>query len=563
MITNHSEEEDEDLLMREYCPLLVGSDNMMNMIESSPSPVTIVHQDDTSIAILTLYDDDKNNNDSLHTFPILPYQNSSEHLGSDWNDMILYMNDENNPLLLDTPKIPIVENKTITMNGNSNSNGSSGSSSGNSKKKRKISSSCSITSSSEDESSERCSPILQSPTRSDGKKICGTAINISSAVKKKCETEEIEDEVELNRLNQISPSELTDDDKKLKKKLRNRQSARRSRENKRHELQVSQDLNSQLTSTCTQLNHEVNELKVLVQQLQQENELLKSELKTKSNNNISPKIENMKKKSVLLFMALFCVGFVCMFTSQYDRQITSTGLYNVPLNVVMDQPKLIPLNVHHHHRQGMRLLTAPEREETVYVETEERQHKQHTKDFTSSHSFNGDQMVKRQVVFPHPLKQHFSPLHNPSIQTGTEIIRLPLVGDFSLQNSKQLSMIPTALTSGSSSEYLYNQMKGRGLEGGHTYQIPQEQQIDDDSIRLVCPYIYPLINKKENSESDYILNDSPFDMRDLKSKYIKFLIPVQTFDSQKGDNGQYGKKIVRMAEIAARDILFSELYLEL
>lgn len=248
-----------------------------------------------------------------------------------------------------------------------------------------------------------------------------------------------------------------------------------------------------------------------------------------------------------------------------------------------------------------------EKEEKIFVETEQ---KQESSTPSMPFLFNGEQMVKKRVVYPHSLKQHFcnGPVQdqettvqesstttansaaNDATNNGDEnsenrdgddnrrvLIEFSagaqeynrrmmdrhhgttaygrIIGDFSMQNSKQLAIIPMALTHESSSAFMYHQMNPRSLQVGHTYQIPQETLIDDDSsVRLICPYIYPLLNHNvQSTESGNIR------MQDLKNKYIKLLIPIQTFDS----GVHQGKKIVRMAEIAARDISFNELYLEM
>lgn len=365
-------------------------------------------------------------------------------------------------------------------------------------------------------------------------------------------------------------------------------------------MQVAQELNVQLSNTCTKLKQEINELKTQVQQLQSENEALKKELhvaknsnsilfsancngnNSTSDNNYDIKQEEKDtlmqqmshRKSVFLFSILFCIGFLCFLPSLFPNSphALSTTYKHVPVPIVEHEQILYP----HHHHQGMRLLaSAPKIEEKVYVETERAQEQKEAQQPDKDDlGFNGDSMIKKPVFFPLPMKQHFYPpkIQSPAMASskiGTELV--PLTGttsfvprDFSLQNSLQLAMIPSALTSDSSSLFIYNQMKDKRLERGYTYQIPPEKNDEDSAIRLICPYIYPLISSQNNKNNAFSNNQSgqftANKMRDIKSKYLKLIIPVQTIDHSIGAGEP--KRIIRMAEISARDITFDEMYLE-
>jgi hypothetical protein len=424
-----------------------------------------------------------------------------------------------------------------------------------------------------------------------------SSIKVESKRKRKLE-EIDEDEIQLQRLNLIPLDELTEAEKKLKKKLRNRQSARRSRENKKHELQVAQELNVQLSNTCTKLKQEINELKARVQELQSENETLRKELHAAKNSNsiqfyannnssTSDNSDHIKqeekgiwlqqvspRKPVFLFSILFCIGFICFLTSLFPNSphALSTTYKHAPVPVIKHEQ----IHYTHHHHQGMRLLaSASNIEEKVYVETERAQEQKEARQSDKDDlGFNGDSMIKKQVFFPLPMKQHFYPpkIQSPAMASGkigTELMSLTgttsfVPRDFSLQNSLQLAMIPSALTSDSSSLFIFNQMKDKRLERGYTYQIPPEKNDEDSAIRLICPYIYPLISSQTNKNNVFSNNQSgeftAKKMRDIKDKYLKLIIPVQTIDHSIGA-GQ-PKRIIRMAEISARDITFDEIYLE-
>jgi hypothetical protein len=100
--------------------------------------------------------------------------------------------------------------------------------------------------------------------------------------RKREEDEIVKDNEELQRLSNIPNADLTEEDKELKKKLRNRQTAQRSRERKRNDLEEAKKLNAELVQSNSQLQYENTKLK-------NENSVLKSE-----NNDLKKEIQSLK-----------------------------------------------------------------------------------------------------------------------------------------------------------------------------------------------------------------------------------------------------------------------------
>ena len=264
----------------------------------------------------------------------------------------------------------------------------------------------------------------------------------------------------------------------------------------------------------------------------------------------------------ITFLFLFCIGFFCLtlFPSSggniaVDHMVNSSSALISKYEFLQSQPST-PYTPTVRH-QGVRLLQAAT-DSKVEKEIINENHSQET--LESETDFNGDSMIKRRVYFPPSVRSHFVSSKLTTTSLNNELVPVPdqyIPRDFSLQNSKQISAIPSALSSDSSSLYMYNQMKDKKLDQGFTYQLPGDSD-EDQAIRLLCPYIYPILHKHRAKNS---MDDSNV-FNNMKDKgCIKLVVPIQTMEHE--PTSRTVKKVVRMAEITAKDITFDEMYLEL
>lgn len=412
---------------------------------------------------------------------------------------------------------------------------------------------------------------------------------------RKRDAEEID--ADMKRLTDLEKAqELTEQQKEEKKKLRNRYTAKVSRDKKKRELETLRDENNIVVKKLEEANMTIKSLREQNESLSNENIYLKAQLSmVYTTYNASATMDNNGKRNTVMRSAIVLLGVLCLFvlfafltgSSKYSSNDQSfspqspqtakrlaRGLLSInssmadvqPNSRTSSSPKSIPkssvLSQQHHSTHSASSQHLPE---PIYVEN--------TMEMGESleEDFNPDGMMSYDVFYPSKLKRHFSSFsyhqqpqkhnaseaaHIRSYDNSTSTSATPIVKSKkksltsqSHNNSKQISVLtkPTMLNK-------------RMEEKKHKYEkatvyVPSESSIPNDKsaeLHMFCPYLYPLVAGIPDTGYEF----STKDFEGSKKSSMKIHIPIQMVCNKTNT------KVIRMAEINAENITLSDVFYE-
>ncbi|KAG2391794.1 hypothetical protein C9374_013279 [Naegleria lovaniensis] len=394
--------------------------------------------------------------------------------------------------------------------------------------------------------------------------------------------EEIDDD--MKRLQDLDKqTELTAEQKEEKKKLRNRYTAKVSRDKKKKELEDLRIENDNLrkerdslkkqceehVQTINRLNLEVNRLAQIV--------------------NAQVRPSRTALKSLIVFIGVFVfIGLLAFLSGSY--KFSSTMKSSVPERVAARRVARGLLTINNTSTEPNQATTTSPISKSVRDVVNSTPHKEHQQQQQNNDplhepvyvestmemgemldEFSGDGMYTYDVFYPTKIKRHFREFqsfngpqkHNMSeashirsyennSTSPADAIRKPpkpkSVTSQRHNNSKQISSFvsPSSLSK-------HMEEKKHKYEKAKVY-VPDtngKTKVQPNELQLFCPYLYPLI--AGIPDPSYEFNTKDFDS---SKSSVKIHIPIQMVCNKTNT------KVIRMAEINAVNITLSEIYYE-
>ncbi|EFC43392.1 predicted protein [Naegleria gruberi] len=417
---------------------------------------------------------------------------------------------------------------------------------------------------------------------------------------RKRDAEEID--ADMKRLLALENAEdLTEQQKEEKKKLRNRYTAKVSRDRKKKELETLRDENHGLQKKLDEAQVTIKSLKEQNEKLVHENHYLQSQLAVVYSSYTMSTTDNSnpdnRKRNTIMRSAVIILGILFVFTiftfltgsfnynSSSKTSFTSSsqspqseqktarrlarGLLSIngsnyeqapnyvsrttPRNVESVGSKSLPTHATSSHSVNQNLP------EPIYVEN--------TMEMGESleEDFNPDGMMSYDVFYPSKLKRHFSSFsyQNPK-QNASEASHIR-----NYDNSTSASPIPNKKKSVTSQRHNNSKqisvltrptmLSKRIEEKKHKYEratvyVPSEHNIPSDKpdLHMFCPYLYPLVAGVPDTGYEF----STKDFEASKKSSMKIHIPIQMVCNKTNT------KVIRMAEINAENITLTDVFYE-
>jgi hypothetical protein len=391
--------------------------------------------------------------------------------------------------------------------------------------------------------------------------------------RRKRKNEEIdEDNDRLSELCNKPNAQLTEEEKQEKRKLRNRQTAQRSRNNQKSKLDTLEKENSDLQKKNTKLTQQLNEAKQQIDRLSRENAALQQRLR----NNVIIDVGTQPipphrppiggAKATIVLAIVFCVGCTFFLGSVYNNQ--GLRYHSAP---AADTPAMKSSLIHNtgtahttpEHRTGRTLLA---KNDTGYCEVGNNlcYEKQDTPEATSvddavmelpsqwSADFEGSGMIKRDVMFPSKMKKHFGlDTDDKVIATAADVAKPEKPFNVN-HNNKQL----ISLTEDTFYEKMREKRHKYSMGSIYEFPSPVEETSEDGkkTVHLFCPFIYPILpSDGEHDDNLFGGFGGAFD----EDTRIKIHVPIQLL------NKTANSKVMRVAEITGENMSLSESYFEL
>ncbi|KAF0980239.1 hypothetical protein FDP41_013453 [Naegleria fowleri] len=395
--------------------------------------------------------------------------------------------------------------------------------------------------------------------------------------------EEIEDD--MKRLQDLDQqTELTAEQKEEKKKLRNRYTAKVSRDRKKKELEDLRNENENLRKERDSLKKQCEEHVQTVNRLNLELNRLAQIV----NSQVRP--SRTALKSLIVFIGVFVfIGLLAFLSGSYKFSSTMKSTIS-DQRIAARRVARGLLTINNTSTESNQPNTNPSSKSVreVVNTTPPKEYQQHQEQFSNYplhepvyventmemgemlDEFNGDGMYTYDVFYPTKIKRHFREFqsfngqkhnisetaHIRSYENNSTspigAIRKPSkpksVTSQRHNNSKQITSFvsPSSLSK-------HMEEKKHKYEKAKVY-VPDTKgktKVQPNELQLFCPYLYPLI--AGIPDPSYEFNTKDFD--NTKSS-VKIHIPIQMVCNKTNT------KVIRMAEINAVNITLSEIYYE-
>lgn len=406
--------------------------------------------------------------------------------------------------------------------------------------------------------------------------------------RRKRKNDEIDDDNErLSELCNIPNAQLTEDEKQEKRRLRNRQTAQRSRNNQKTRLDTLDRENNDLKKKNTKLTQQLEESQRQCEALRKDNQKLRDQLRKNVVIDVpsvptpQPMIKTPTKVTMLMAL-VFCVGCTFFIGGMLgDRDLIRAPNASVVDAVLQPVAKNAPAAPVEEHKNPARRAILQVKNDTEYCGLGEGMcfdSKQKASDALEdgqmelptqgySFEFDGTGMVKKNVYYPTKMKRHFG-LHDHQEKERTAAKPEPTVVSTSeLVVPAQVQKTPKPLTIDHNNKQLirltedsfYAKMreKKHKYSMGSIYEFPSPiEESDEDgkkTVHLFCPFIYPMLPTDGESHDDAFAGLGAGIDEDTR---IKIHVPVQIL------NKTTNNSIIRLAEITGENVSLSESYFD-
>jgi hypothetical protein len=415
--------------------------------------------------------------------------------------------------------------------------------------------------------------------------------------RRKRKNDEIDgDNERLSELCNIPNGQLTEEEKQEKRRLRNRQTAQRSRNNQKSRLDTLERENTELKKKNTKITQQLEESQRQCEALRKDNQKLRDQLRKNVIIDVPPipppaqPMIRTPAKVTMLMALVFCIGCTFFIGNMLgDRDLLRTSTASVAHSVLQAKPAAVstpaaPPVDERKNPAGRSILHV--KNDTEYCglgegmcfdgkqkasdDFEDGQMELPTQAY--SFEFDGTGMVKKNIYYPTKMKRHFglrdhdqekdsAVAAKPEKETAVpanelvvpaQVKKDPLNID---HNNKQLIRLTE------DSFYAKMREKKHKYSMGSIYEFPspieENEQYDEDdkkTIHLFCPFIYPMLPTDGDHHDDAFAGLGAGIDEDTR---IKLHVPVQIL------NKTTNTSIIRIAEITGENMSLSESYFEL
>jgi hypothetical protein len=422
--------------------------------------------------------------------------------------------------------------------------------------------------------------------------------------RRKRKNEEIdEDNDRLNELCSKPNAQLTEEEKQEKRRLRNRQTAQRSRNNQKVKLDLLERENNDLKKKNAKLTMQLEESNRQCEMLRKENQMLKDKISKNVTIDLPPALPPAQpalknsQKATLLMAIIFCVG--CTFF--LGNLLGEKGLTRAPVASIASLA--IPANARTAPSTITATTTAASQSERKTLATRTLLQVKNTTEYCKlddsvcydknnddviddgqmdlptqpiSFDFDSTGMTKTNIFYPNKIKRHFGikddePAERPQEQQQQQQKASEAQTTTSPQASQELVAVRPhkRLTIDHNNKQLIRMSENSFFENmrekkhkysmGALYQFPspiEEEEAEDDkkTIHLFCPFIYPMLPNDSGDDMDSFAGLHGGLVEDTR---IKIHVPVQML------NKTTNNKVIRLAEITGENMSLSESYFEL
>ncbi|KAL0491263.1 X-box-binding protein [Acrasis kona] len=431
--------------------------------------------------------------------------------------------------------------------------------------------------------------------------------------RKREKTEVDEDEKRFQELDSRDPNDLTTEEKREKKKLRNRKTAKKSRDSNKEKLAKFDEIKAE----NDKLHYKVEELEEKCESLKRENTILRNRLQEPM---MSSSATSKASKTTLAFAVLFCVGCTFLLNSTTTTHNNLIGVQpSSDIVRVTNVPTITPVKFQKTEptiSSMSAIPVGPAVVSTISQPTTKSLHYSHVSpsdDYShveSANDYNYEKVQEQRTNKVKTLPAASDDVRRPGGRTllahlsknmtadtcsldegvcrvkdgqmqvpelmfdfdGVGMVKKNFYYPNNMQKHFDSSAIsqPEVINKNSNKQLiqmtdgsLYEKVKSKqykyALGSIYTFPSPIEEEDEDQdhrkTLHLFCPIIYPLL-PGPNDELNDMNNMDGLDERTL----VKIHVPIQVMN--KSSSGAQDGKIVRLAEITGDNVVLSEAYFE-
>lgn len=415
---------------------------------------------------------------------------------------------------------------------------------------------------------------------------------LSASQKRKRENEEKLDQYSkrLEELNRIPSKNLTEEEKEEKRKLRNRLSAKKSRETKKTEQEFTHaerecllQKNRNLEQKVAEYEQEISKLQSIITQLKTRLSSYEKDFIFSTNplDEEEPSMEPTPKRfktHIFVFLLCFTVLLFPLATiwnlNQQDSQNNNAQFQGFQIknfqrtlkeaseSSVLARAPSLSSRQSESKLPNCTLQDKISEMDKYYIEDE------HCSFVDTEEHFNLNDFDKKIVTFPQKAKNHFVFSHSKSTNEKTEEQPSTTIHSKSILRRKNASKLPQQTNSSPKILDSHQQEKPRldlipvsqqnpfaqakDMETGVIYSFYAEKKEEDGEtvISLFAPFAYPLLDaaKKENSSGE------------KKKVRLEIYVPQQENLKVFKNQDDLRERIIRLLQIKSDNIEFGEAY---